>query len=560
MTAITNLVADFETTTDVNDCRVWAYAFCEVGVYQVEYGNSIEDFFDKISRIPARIYFHNLAFDGSFILDAIMKRGYLYTNDKFIGKKKFSTLISKEGKWYSITVKWENGVRTEFRDSLKKLPMAVSSIAKTFGLEETKLSIDYKAYRAPGHQLTQEEIAYIKNDVVIVAKAIDMQLKQGMNKLTVGADSLAEYKRLNKDFKKFFPILSLDCDTDIRSAYRGGYTYAKKSIRGQILGKGRVYDVNSLYPSVMYNRVLPYGFPVWCEGKPEITEEFPLYIVSISFTAKLKPNHIPIIQLKSGYFYSSSEYVENVDEVTTMAITNIDLALWEQQYDLNIISYNGYWKFHGMSGFFNNYIDHWMGIKEKSTGGMRAIAKLHLNSLYGKFATNPDVTGKFPVIDNDIVKLHTGPQEFRNPVYTPMGVFITSYARDVTIRAAQLNYDRFLYCDTDSIHILGDYAPAGIESHPTKLGAWKHESSFDHAIFIRAKCYTEKVDDCTCGSPLDHRRGCGYTTHIAGLPKEVADTVEFSDYYDGHKFDGKLLPRRVSGGIVLTDVKFTLHT
>ena len=37
--------ADFETTTDINDCRVWAYAICEVGnPDNFIYGNSIEDF------------------------------------------------------------------------------------------------------------------------------------------------------------------------------------------------------------------------------------------------------------------------------------------------------------------------------------------------------------------------------------------------------------------------------------------------------------------------------------------------------------------------------------
>ena len=34
--------ADFETTTDPNDCRVWAYAICEIGnINNFYYGNSI---------------------------------------------------------------------------------------------------------------------------------------------------------------------------------------------------------------------------------------------------------------------------------------------------------------------------------------------------------------------------------------------------------------------------------------------------------------------------------------------------------------------------------------
>ena len=35
--------ADFETTTDINDCRVWAYAICEIGnIDNFQYGNDIK--------------------------------------------------------------------------------------------------------------------------------------------------------------------------------------------------------------------------------------------------------------------------------------------------------------------------------------------------------------------------------------------------------------------------------------------------------------------------------------------------------------------------------------
>ena len=41
--------ADFETTTDINDCRVWAYAICDMDdIDNMLYGNSIEDFFDFV--------------------------------------------------------------------------------------------------------------------------------------------------------------------------------------------------------------------------------------------------------------------------------------------------------------------------------------------------------------------------------------------------------------------------------------------------------------------------------------------------------------------------------
>lgn len=39
--------ADFETTTDKNDCRVWAWAVCEIGVVDnIVIGNTIDSFFE----------------------------------------------------------------------------------------------------------------------------------------------------------------------------------------------------------------------------------------------------------------------------------------------------------------------------------------------------------------------------------------------------------------------------------------------------------------------------------------------------------------------------------
>ena len=44
--------ADFETTTDPNDCRVWAYALSEIGnPDNFIYGNSIDEFFKFCKKL-----------------------------------------------------------------------------------------------------------------------------------------------------------------------------------------------------------------------------------------------------------------------------------------------------------------------------------------------------------------------------------------------------------------------------------------------------------------------------------------------------------------------------
>ena len=42
-----------------------------------------------------------------------------------------------------------------------------------------------------------------------------------------------------------------------------------------------------------------------------------------------------------------------------------------------------------------------MEIKKNSKGAQRFIAKRQLNSVYGKFATNPNITPKIPYIDDE---------------------------------------------------------------------------------------------------------------------------------------------------------------
>lgn len=546
------LVADFETTTDPNDCRVWGWGSCDVetaeSVWDVKIGSDIGEFIDHISGINSACYFHNLAFDGSFIIDWLFRNGYRHVQGS-VGRGEFSTLISNTGKFYSITVVWENGKRTEFRDSLKKLPMSVANVAKAFKLPEAKGEIDYKASRPVGHRPTMHERTYIAHDVLIVARALKVQLASGMKKLTVGSDALHEFKTLmgKKHFDRMFPVLSELVDADIRRAYRGGWTYADPRYQGRIVGSGRVYDVNSLYPSVMYDRLLPYGEPKHFEGYPVPDEHYPLFIVSVTFTAKLKRDHVPCIQVKGFSQFISTEYQTEIRDPVTMMCTNVDLALWQDHYDLDIQSWNGGWLFHGVEGVFNDYIDKWSKVKENSDGGMRMIAKLHLNSLYGKFATNPNVTPKIPVMRDNIVQLTIAAEETREPVYTAMGVFITAYARDVTVRAAQRHYPAFAYADTDSLHLMLDDDPATLDIDPKRLGAWKFEYAYQNAIFVRAKAYIERLESGE------------YVTHIAGLPEKIAHAATFDDFTEGHVFTGKLRPKRVPGGIVLEETTFELH-
>ena len=555
--------ADFETTVDPEDVRVWASCAVDIETLEtVHLSNSIASFFEWLSDKNSVVYFHNLKFDGEFILSYLLQNGFKYSDEK--KDKTFSTLITDGGVFYSITVIFEKKnkqyKKAVFYDSLKKLPFKVATISKAFDLPDEKLVIDYKATREVGHELTDEERRYIVNDCRIVANALQIQFDQGLKHMTNASDALHGFKDIfdTRQFEKFFPVFPVELDAFIRKAYKGGYVYLNPKHKNKRGLKGVTFDVNSLYPSVMYDRVLPYGYPIYFEGAPQPDQDHPLFIVHLKCAFELKKDHLPTIQLKNNRAYVETEYLTSSGgDIVDLTLTNVDLELFLDHYDVYNLEYLKGLKFKGRRGFFKEYIDYWSFIKETSKGAKRQLAKLMLNSLYGKFATNPKADTKIPYIDADgivryAVKTDTvareyglQPPELRDPVYTAMGAFITAYAREKTIRSGQSVYDRFIYADTDSLHLVGEEMPDVLDVHPTKLGYWKHEGTFTDSKFIRAKTYMETIDGVT-------------KVTCAGMPDNVKEKVTYDNFKSGSTFEGKLMPKRCKGGVVLVETTFTI--
>ena len=545
-------VADFETTVDLKDCRVWAWGLVNIDTLKYEYGNNIESFVQRYSKEDSTIYFHNLKFDGEFLLTHLMLNGFEWRNKK-LEEKTFSTLIADSGVWYQFKVK-DTHTNT-FINSLNIIPFSVEKVAQTFGLSLSKLHINYSSYREPNHELTKWEIEYLKNDCMIIAQALRVLFNQNLTKITQGGNALFDFKNIFgiKRFERDFPPPLYDCD--IRSAYKGGFTYVNPKIQGKIQGKGIVLDVNSLYPWVMYEKELPYGEGIAFRGEYEFDEYYPLYIQRLRCKFQLKENKIPTIQIKNSLDFIPNIYLENSKDEdgfyqdVVLTVTNVDWELIQEQYEVFDIDYLGGYKFRKASGLFKEYIDKWITIKidadKSGNKGMRQLAKLMLNALYGKFGLNPQSNIKIPYIEEGQIHYKRSKEKDRKPVYLPMAVFITAYAREKTIRSAQQCYERFLMSDTDSLHLKGTEIPDGIEVDSYKLGAWKIESTFSKAVYLRQKCYIEKID----GENV---------VHCAGMPKQCHQYVTFDNFKIGASYKGKLRPKHVPGGIVLVDQDFTI--
>lgn len=592
------MTADFETTTDPNDCRVWAWGVCDIYNPEFfEYGNSIESFMDYVDNKKywgSTFYFHNARFDSEFIFSYLFEHGYKYVEDsKELASKTFTSLISDMGQFYSCKIVFEKkGKRTkyiEIYDSLKVLPFSVEQVAKGFALPISKLEIDYDAYRPIGHKLTGEEIAYLRNDVEIMARALRVLFDQNLTKMTQGSNALHDFKEMlgKRDFNDYFP--PPDYDHDVRQSYKGGFTYLQPEYKSLDLGEGLVFDVNSLYPSVMNDCPLPYGEGIYFEGQYVQDELYPLYVQMLTCQFEIKSDHIPTIQIKHSLAFIPNEYITSSGyEDVTLCLTSVDLELFFAHYEVYNPQYHSGWKFKASTKIFRPYIKKWMKVKidadKSGNSSMRTLAKLMLNSLYGKLATSPKVQGKHPFYDNGVIRYYMGDEESRQPLYIPAGAFITAWARYKTITSAQQVKKYFVYADTDSLHLvmplpdairgmsnaelkklttkdlkkLGIPLPDGFEVDPFKLGAWKLESRFTRARFIRQKSYVEDWNPPeTWGTPEYDRDLFNIT--CAGMPKGCYDFVTWDNFKEGSTFKGKLIPHHVKGGIVLTPTEFTIN-
>ena len=572
--------ADFETATWLDkESFVWAWAVCEINNdNNLIIDNSIESFFDFLEKESGSVfYFHNLKFDSQFIIYYLLKNGFEHiTNIKERRDKTFTTLINKMGVFYSITIYFKVGKskkkvkKVTIIDSLKIIPFSVDKVAKSFGLEISKLKIDYNEPRERGHVLTSEEKDYITNDVRIMAKALKVLFDEGLDKMTIGSNALHDYKKIigQTRFNKLFPTLSFKLDEELRKSYKGGFTYLNSYWKDKDTGEGITLDVNSLYPSCMVAFPLPYGDPIYYEGEYQEDKFYPLYIQKISCSFEIKKNKIPTIQFKKHFFFAANEYVKSTKgEIEVLTLTSVDLKLFLEQYDVYDLKYIEGWKFKATKGIFEEYINKWTDRKIKAGKegnlGQRQLAKLMLNSLYGKFATTLIVQEKIPYLEDDIVKYKLGEEGIKDGLYLPVGCFITAYARNKTIRTSQAitdysinkyGIDKYIYSDTDSISttLSIEEVKQFCEIDDFELGKWAHENTFDNAKFIRQKTYLKLITNKEGEKEI----------HItcAGMPKSCYDNVTWDNFKEGFSCGGKLTYKQVKGGVKLVDTDFTIKT
>ena len=643
--AITNVHPEFISPLDLSD-----NAIVKTNRYILD-KEPIQSFIDELKSNyypnKTKIYFHNLKFDGAFLLTYFINNKYKDMSEQMYGvsdeddddeRKTLPdnsfAILGDSTVWYSIKVNIE-GKNIEFRDSLKRIPMKVKEMAYEYNLPILKGEIDYD--RDPHLPMSAEEEKYIRHDVLIVAEVLRQQYREGFTELTTASFSYNNYKRFLKqkgiDIKEVFGGLSKDASHFARRAYEGGEVFCNPDYQGQFLGDpfsnktlGFTWDINSMYPAVYSCMPMPYGEPTTIDSAYDIpyvnfedgadlrnwrSNKNRYFVEIIECIATLKVNHIPSISINVGF---NKRVFPKTIAMKDKVLADVRFEMLLADYDIVYLNLGRVDVYKARQDLFFDYIK--QIVAEKNRAGIegnrmrKSLAKVKMNSLYGKFAQREEVVSATFIINADgelESKHYMSVSEIR---YVPLASIITAEARCLLVtQANKFGYKYVVYMDTDSIHTLAGHhckewrrrqLPQNKEEkylqmsntltcdelyqqlldfeygHPDEiycdeydLGAFKIESQYTCGKWLRAKTYfegnpvsdkeveeyyamneEERGDDYIIKGSGFNLKGC---IKGAGIPDNSKQQITVDNFTFGLVLYGKLLPTRVKGGVVLRE-------
>lgn len=416
-------------------------------------GSNIASLIKALTRLPngSKVFINELDNTGKSICDCAHELN-IETN----------TTINKDNLWFMVII----GNNVKIIDASKKIPVDSLQLSKTYNIEYD---------------------GTIESEMNVWNKSIQYHFDKGLTANTISGDAMLNYKETisEKEFKNLYPKLSPELDRQIRRSYIGAWCYKNKDKANN----GIVLDIVSMYPYIMRNFKLPYGKPIIVEGdRIKILPKDKCQFFEIRLTARLRRNNVP--SFRSNEIDNQELATEIIDE--TRVVTLYDLELIEKQYSVYEITFIKQYIFNGSSELFKTYIDKHFKVKNNSKDkGEVFIAKRMLNGLYGKFGQYIDGFNKqYKDGEN-----HSEKRSECQYVYVPIASYITSIGRWLIINAAQDNYDRFLYSDTDSLHIEGNINDIVNITIGNELGNFKVENEFIEAKYKSQKYYGLKLID-----------------------------------------------------------------
>jgi len=545
-------VCDFETTgftyyKERGKAEVYLFCLSPLTHFEPRYGHSIKEFWDWLTSQdePVKVYFHNLRFDSSFLIDYffrtkkdkdyVLKSSYSFQKDPY-----YLRFFSNKRK-----IKDYNRATPDFEilDSLKILILPIAKLGSLIGLP--KLGYDYDFYYQK--QLTSEDYDYVTRDVEILQRSLSnffefyetqktTRKKKSKEPLTISQASrslLFNYMK-KSTFEELFKEKNYQLTRD---SYIGGFCHLNKKYKGIKLEGVSSFDINSSYPSIFVDYDLPFGdgkvvsVDKWRRGKHRNTFNFITFRIE-DFKAKTHP----FLIAKS---WMQNEYLDEGEELT-MTLTEPEFLFIKNNYEfkkLTVLQVESFQK----GKFFIDYIK--FLYENKKTATDKTQFKRLLNSFTGKFGQAEIMTG-YEVIglkNNETFKFQETKHE-SNQGYLPLIVALLSYARLKLYSIIEKLGDDFVYSDTDSIYFLNLSKNRKLFKEGDKLGEWDLEHENHKFLGWGQKTYL-----------------CGDSKHLVGLKTDLYPRVTYENFKPGLSFEGVVLKsKKVKGGVLLYPGDFRL--
>lgn len=415
-----------------------------------------------------------------------------------------------------------DGNRTiTFSDSSAFLPFALRSLCEAFQVEHMKLDIDYSRIT----HVTPRLLKYLKHDLMGLYECIEKfrnwdLVKQAGPKLTMASQAVQVLRLFLKE-----KVSSLDCedtpdllspDSFVRTSYFGGRTEIFKPLyeydwQGEPLPnrlsrrarkKLKLFDVNSLYPTVMRDCDMPNAFVG--TRKTYNGSLMGFYKVKVRVPKKLKiPPLGTVLKVKNaegelnekfvfptGTFWGCWSTVE-LEYAKTLGVEILEV-------EIGYIFENGGKIF---KGFVEALYEMRQEAKRNKDTVTDLLAKLLMNSCYGRFGLNKvreqltfdkgeahkDIHSVIHTRNGD-VRLVTEEKVLETSfANVAVAAWVTSQARIYMHKIYRQCEDECYYTDTDSIFTTKNF-PEG-----DKLGELKLEYTASNACFLLPKTYF--IDD-----------------------------------------------------------------
>lgn len=412
-----------------------------------------------------KIYFHNGGrYDFLFLIEKLFELGKV-------------DMIQKSGGFIAIFFESKQGIKITFADSIALFPASLEKLINDFNIEYKKIPIDFSIE----HKFIDIQLReHLKNDCLSLYKIIEKFYDvEGFLSFTVASHALKVF--LKKFFNGTIWNVSDSFDFYFREKYyKGGRVEVYKGYGKNLY----YYDINSLYPSVMLE-AMPLGSPI----KTDVYKKNKIGFYEIKLLEETNFLISPLsIKTKKGNYYVNGEKGDIFN-----VLSNELEYLIEKKIKFNILS--GYY-FDKQSKIFEGYVNYYYKQKKESKNETeRYIAKLMLNSLYGKFGQrldgevieqlnekNKDLDNKIYDSYNDLVLVHKKLNVHIKGVY--ISAYITALARIKHLRLMDsVGHENIYYCDTDSL-ITSKQLKVSKE-----IGDIKLEDKIKEGVFITAKVY-----------------------------------------------------------------------